>query len=114
LRRPAGLSQRTKLSSDETAAGCALDLVGVLARVAVAEVSLSALEVVVGALPVRTLAVVAGGWSECVVGVGDGVVEAVGLDAGGGLLPGAASVRLLREGAQGFREVGGWSLERVA
>jgi hypothetical protein len=35
--------------------------VGVLAGVVVPEVSLSALEVVVGALPVRTLAVVAGG-----------------------------------------------------
>jgi hypothetical protein len=34
-------------------------------------------EFVAGALPVRALAVVAGGGSECVVGVGDGVVEAV-------------------------------------
>ena len=40
------LPPRTKLSSGATAAGCALDLVGVLAGVAVAEVSLSALEVV--------------------------------------------------------------------
>ena len=64
------------------------------------EVSLSALEVVVGALPLRTLALVARGRSEGVVGVGDGVVEAVRLDACGGLLPGAASVRLARESAQ--------------
>ena len=47
-------------------------------------------------------------------GVGDGVVEAVGLDARGGLLPGAPSTRLVRESAQRFREVGSWSLERDA
>ena len=87
---------------------------GVLAGVAVTEVSLSALEVVVGALPVRALALVARRRSECVAGVGDGVVEAVGLDARGGLLPGAASARLVRESAQRFREVGSWSLERDA
>ena len=47
-------------------------------------------------------------------GVGDGVVEAVGLDARGGLLPGAAGARLVRESAQGLGEVGSWSLERDA
>jgi hypothetical protein len=88
-----------------------LDFVGVPAVDAVAEVSLSALEAVVGALPVRTLALVAGARSECVMGVGDGVVEAVGLDARGGLLPDAASARLVRESAQRFREVRSWSLE---
>jgi len=49
-----------------------------------------------------------------VAGVGDGVVEAVGLDACGGLLPGAASARLLRQSAQRFGEVGRWSFERDA
>ena len=44
-----------KLSSRGAAAGRALDLVGVLVGGAVAEVSLSASEVVVGALPVRAL-----------------------------------------------------------
>ena len=87
---------------------------GVLAGVAVTEVSLSALEVVVGALPVRALALVARGRAEGVAGVGNGVVEAVGLDAGGGLLPGAASARLVRESAERFGEVGGWSFERDA
>ena len=47
-------------------------------------------------------------------GVGDGVVEAVGLDARGGLLPGAASARLVRESAQRLGEVGSWSLQRDA
>jgi hypothetical protein len=46
-----------------------------------------------------------------VAGVGDGVVEAVGLDSGGGLLPGAPSARLVWDGAERFREVGSWSLE---
>ena len=46
--------------------------------------------------------------------VGDGVVEAVGLDARGGLLPGAPSARLVRQRAQSLREVWGWSLERDA
>ena len=71
------------------------DLVGVPAGVAVAEVSLSALEVVVGALPVRALVLSVGGDPEGVAVVGDGVVEAVGLDALGGLLPGAAGARLI-------------------
>ena len=53
MRRPAELSQRTKLSSAGTATGCSLDLVGVLAGVAVPEASLGALKVVLGALPVR-------------------------------------------------------------
>ena len=91
-----------------------LDLVGVPSVDAVAEVSLSALEVLVGALPVRALVLVARRRSECVIGIGDGVVEAVGLDARGGLLPGAASVRLVRESAERRGEVGGWSLERDA
>ena len=79
-----------------------LDLVRVLPFGAVTDLSLSALEVVVGALPVRTLARVARGRAECVAGVGDGVVEAVGLDACGGLLPGAASARLVGESAERF------------
>ena len=91
-----------------------LDLVRVLAGGALTEVSLSALEVVVGALPVRAVALVARGQSECVAGVGDGVVEAVGLDARGGLLPGVASAHLLGGSAQRFCEVGGWSFEREA
>lgn len=78
------------------------------------EVALSALEVVVGALPVRALVLVARGRSEGVAGVGDGVVEAVGLDARGGLLPRAASARLVRESAQRRREVGSRSLEHEA
>jgi hypothetical protein len=81
---------------------------------AVAEVSLGASEVVVGALPVRPLAAVAGGWSEGVVGVGDGVVEAVGLDARGRVLPRAPRARLVGQGAQRCREVGGWSVQRDA
>jgi hypothetical protein len=83
----------------------------VLAVDPLTEVSLSALDVVVCASPVRALAVIAGGRSQCVVGVGDGVVEAVRLDAGGGLLPGAASARLVGERAQCFSEVRSWSLE---
>ena len=71
---------------------------GSAAGVAVTEVSLGALEVVVGALPVRALLLVARRRSEGVVGVGDGVVEAVGLDARGGLLPGARA-----RGCQGER-----------
>ena len=78
----------------------------------VPEVSLGALEVVVGTLPVRTRALVARGRSERVAGVGDGVVEAVGLDARGGLLPGAPSARLVRQSAERLCEVGSWSLER--
>jgi hypothetical protein len=91
-----------------------LDLVGVLAGVAVTEVSLSALEVVVGALPAHRFAPVARRLSQGVAGVGDGVVEAVGLDACGGLLPGAASARLVRESAQRRREVGSRSFEHEA
>jgi hypothetical protein len=64
-----------------------LELTRVLAVDPLTEVSLGALEVVVGALPVRTPLHVVRGRSECVAGVGDGVVEAVGLDARGGLLP---------------------------
>ena len=75
----------------------------VLAGGLLTEVSLSELEVVVGALPMRALAVIAGGWSEGVVGVGDRVVEAVGLDAVGGLLPGAPSARLVGEIAERSR-----------
>ena len=78
------------------------------------EVSLGALEVVVSALPVGGLALVARRWSERVAGVGDGVVEAVGLDACSGLLPGAASARLFGERAERFCEVGSWSLQRDA
>ena len=74
------------------------------------EVSLGALDVVVCALPVRALAVIARGRSEGVARVGDGVVEAVGLDAGGGLLPGAASARLVGASARCFGEVGSGSL----
>jgi hypothetical protein len=100
------------LSSGEAAAGCALDLAGVLAGVVVPEVSLGALEVVVGTLPLRPFALVGRGCSECVAGVGDGVVEAVVLDARGRLLPGAPSARLVRERAERLREVGSWSLQR--
>jgi hypothetical protein len=78
------------------------------------EVALSALEVVVGALPVRALVLVARRLSQGVAGVGDSVVEAVGLDACGGLLPGAASARLVRESAQRRREVGSRSFEHEA
>jgi hypothetical protein len=87
---------------------------GVLAGVAVPEVSLSALEVVVGALPPRSFARVDGRLSQGVAGVGDSVVEAVGLDAGGGLLPGAASARLFGETAERFGEVARWSFARDA
>ena len=45
------------------------------------------------------------------MGVGDGVVEAVGLDARGGLLPDAAGARLVGERAERFREMGSWSFE---
>jgi hypothetical protein len=93
---------------------CVSDLVRVSAGVVVPEVSLSALEVVVGALPVRAPLPVDRGRPECVARVGDGVVEAVGLDARGGLLPSAASARVVRQSAQRRREVGSWSLERDA
>ena len=76
------------------------------------EVSLSALEVVGGALPARSLWPVAWWRPQRVAVVGDGVVKAVGLDSGGGLLPGAASARLFGESAERFGEVGGWSFER--
>jgi hypothetical protein len=91
-----------------------LDLVGVLAGGATAEVSLGALEVVVGALPVRTLPRVARGRAESLARVGDGVVEAVGRDARGGLLPGAPSARLVGESAQRICEEAGWLFERDA
>src|SRR6476661_2203631 len=42
------------------------------------------------------------------------MVEAVGLDARGGLLPRAAGARLVRGSAQRDGEVGGWSVERRA
>jgi hypothetical protein len=57
-----------------------LELVRVPAGVVVPEVSVSALEVVVGALPVRTLALVGRGRAERVAAVGDGVVEEVDRD----------------------------------
>ena len=93
---------------------CASDLVRVSARVVMPEVSLSALEVVVGVLPVRAPWHVARWRPQRVAVVGDGVVEAVGLDPCGGLLPGAASAPLFRESAERFGEVGSWSLERDA
>jgi hypothetical protein len=88
--------------------------VGVLAVDGSTEVALGALEVVVGALPPRTFALVGRGWSQRLAVVGDSVGEAVALDACGGLLPGAASARLFRESAERFGEVGGWSFERDA
>ena len=87
---------------------------GVPAVDASTEVALGTLEVVVGALPARAPVLVAGRLSQDVAGVGDGVVEAVGLDACGGLLPGAASARLVGESAERFGEVGGWSFDRDA
>jgi hypothetical protein len=84
----------------------------VLASVALTEVSLGTLEVVVGALPLCALVLVARAWSQGMAGVCDGVVEAVGLDARGGLLPGAPSARLVRERAERLCEVGSWSLQR--
>ena len=75
------------------------------------EASLSVLKVVVGALPTRTRWLVARGGSNWLAGIGDGVIEAIGLDARGGLLPGAASARLVRPSAQRFREVGSWPPE---
>jgi hypothetical protein len=109
------LASWTKLSNGEAAPERGfLDVAGVPAGVVVPEVSLSALEVVVGALPVRAPLRVARRGSQGVAGVGDGVVEAVGLDARGGLLPGAPSGRLVRQSAQRFCEVGSWSLERDA
>ena len=84
---------------------------GLVASVALTEFSLGALEVVVGALPLRPLALAARRGPKCVAVVGDGVVEAVGLDARCGLLPGASSARRLRESAQRFREVWGWPFE---
>jgi hypothetical protein len=65
-------------------------------------------------LPAHTFALVGRRLSQGVAGVGDGVVEAVGLDASGGLLPGAASARLCRESPERLREVGRWSFERDA
>ena len=88
------------------------DLVRVSAGVVVPEVSLSASEVVVGVLPVRAPWPVARWRPQRVAVVGDGVVEAVGLDPCGGLLPGAASAPLFRESAERFCEVGSWLLER--
>ena len=90
------------------------DLVRVSAGGVVPEVSLSALQVVLGALPLHAPWPVARRRSQRGTLVGDGVVEAVGLDARGGLLPGAAGARLLRESAQRFREVWGWPFEREA
>ena len=89
-------------------------LVRASAGVVVPEVALSALQVMLGALPVRAPWPVARRRSQRVAVVGDGVVEAVGLDARGGLLPGAPSARLLRESAERLREVGRWSLKRDA
>ena len=78
------------------------------------EIALSALKVVVGALPMRTLTLLLGGdpsaWSASVMAM----VEAVGLDARCGLLPGTASAWLVRQRAQRLREVRRWALERDA
>ena len=89
-------------------------LVRASAGVVVPEVSLSALQVMLGALPVRAPCPAARRRSQRVAVVGDGVVEAVGLDAHGGLLPGAPSARVLRQSAQRFGDVGSGSLERDA
>ena len=93
---------------------CASDLVRVSTGVVMPEVSLSASEVVVGVLPVRASWPVARWRPQRVAVVGDGVVEAVGLDPCGGLLPGAASAPLFRESAERLGEVGSWLLERDA
>jgi hypothetical protein len=76
------------------------------------EVTLGAEQVVARVLPMRALTSVGRGRAQGVAGVRDGVVEAVGLDARGGLLPGAASAWLVGESAQRFGEVRSWSLER--
>ena len=115
LRRGCGGDSRSRTVTLKPTLRCArpcfLDLVRSQASDPLTEVVLSALEVVVGALPVHPFALAARRGSKRVVGVGDGVVEAVGLDARGGLLPSAASARLVRESAQRHLEVGSRSLE---
>ena len=60
-----------------------------------AELVLGSVEVLLGSLPVCARGCRVGSWAEGVAGVGDGVVEAVGLDALGGLPPGASGARLI-------------------
>jgi hypothetical protein len=60
-----------------------------------AEVVLCSLEVVLGSLPVLARGCRGRSRAEGVVVVGDGVVEAVGLDALGGLPPGAPGSQLI-------------------
>ena len=57
------------------------------------EVTLGALELLTRALPMRTLTSVGRGRAQGIVGIRDGVVEAVGLDVRRGLLPSTASPR---------------------
>jgi hypothetical protein len=63
----------------------------------VAERSLSSLDVSLCSLPVCSHGGAGGCWSQSAVGVSDAVLEAVGLDAMCGLLPGASRTRLLGE-----------------
>lgn len=72
----------------------------------VAERSLGALDVSLCSLPVCSL----GGAGRCrpqrVVGIGDAVLKAVGLDAMFGLVPGASRARLLWEWSERDRQIG--------
>jgi hypothetical protein len=60
-----------------------------------AELVLGSVEVVLCLLPVGACGCRVGSWPEGSLVVGDGVVEAVGLDALGGLPPSASGSRLL-------------------
>jgi hypothetical protein len=62
---------------------------------ALTEVTLGAAQVEPRVLPIRALTSVGRGRAQGVAGVCDGVVEAVGLDVRGGLLPSTASPRLV-------------------
>ena len=79
-----------------------------------AEVALGLLQFVLGTLPLGAIGRCVWFGAESVVGVGDGVIEAIGLDALGRLLPGASRARLIGRRAECGQHVWARVLQRVA
>ena len=65
-----------------------------------AEFALGSLDLLLGSLPPVASRRRGGLWAKGIAGVGDGVIEAVGFDALGSLLPRASRARLIRRQAE--------------
>jgi hypothetical protein len=79
-----------------------------------AEVVLGSLEFALGSLPLVARGQPGAFWAEGAAGVGDGVIEAIGLDALGCLLPGALHARLIGRRAECGQQVWARMTQRAA